>query len=276
MKSASSVLEESLPRRRMRRSVAVRIRKQHERVIPVVTHQARLVVSLGLPLVTMDAHSVAPYDHATYESSWMRDAAAVATRGRQQPFQYGSRSSQVESLARPCEPAHDTSRICTARIQVTFVVSTRRRELRDSSIMRTPARSRAELESPRARVPYIAGCDLPPETRLRTGAHVKYPTRYPPAYAHFPSNGGTPFSYVRDEVHCAMLRLITRPQIPARGGRRIPTESQSALSARSLLGMRIINVSRPHAPSIIAPWQGSGWRSDTRLPLRHDGDRRTA
>ena len=37
MKSASSVLEESLPRRRMRRSVAVRIRKQHERVIPVVT-----------------------------------------------------------------------------------------------------------------------------------------------------------------------------------------------------------------------------------------------
>ena len=65
MKSAISVLEESLPGRRMRRSVAVRIRKQHERVTPVVTHQTRLVVSLGLLLVTMDAHSVAPHDHAT-------------------------------------------------------------------------------------------------------------------------------------------------------------------------------------------------------------------
>ena len=38
----------------------------------------------------------------------------------------------------------------------TFVVITRRREFRDSSLMRTPARSRAELESPRARVPYTA------------------------------------------------------------------------------------------------------------------------
>ena len=141
--------------------------------------------------------------------------------------------------------------------------------------MRRHARSRAELESPRARVPYIARCELPPGSRVLTGAHVKYSTRYPPAYAHSRSHGGTPFSYVGDEVHCAMHGPITRPRIPTRGGLRVPAESQSALSARSLLGMRIINVSRPHAPSIIAPWQGSGWRSDTKLPLRHDEDRGT-
>ena len=43
-------------------------------------------------------------------------------------------------------------------------------------------------------------------------------------------------------------------------------------------GFRIAIVSRPHAPSIIAPWpwQGSGRRSVSGQPLRHDGDRRTA
>ena len=38
-----------------------------------------------------------------------------------------------------------------------FVVSTRRREFRDSSFLRTHARPHAGLESPRARVPYTAG-----------------------------------------------------------------------------------------------------------------------
>ena len=44
----------------------------------------------------------------------------------------------------------------------------------------------------------------------------------------------------------------------------------------SAFPIRIAIVSRPHAPSIIAPWQGSGRRSDSGQPLRHDGDRRTA
>ena len=162
------------------------------------------------------------------------------------------------------------------KVVMTFVVSTRRRELWDSSLMRTHAQSRAELESPRARVPFEVGCDLSPETRLRTGAHVKYPTRYPPAYAPSRSNDGTPFSYVGDEVHRAMHRPITRTRIPARGGRRIPAESQSAPSAQSLPGILIAIVSRPHAPSIIAPWQSSGRRSVAGQPLRHDCDRRTA
>ena len=40
-------------------------------------------------------------------------------------------------------------------------------------------------------------------------------------------------------------------------------------------GIRIGNVPRAHAPSIIAPWLGSGRRSDSGQPLRHDGDSRT-
>ena len=160
--------------------------------------------------------------------------------------------------------------------RTTFVVSTRRREFRDSSLRRTHALSSAELESPRARVPHTAGCEFPPGTRLRTGAHVKYPTRYPPAYAHSRSNDGTPFSYVGDEVHRAMNRPITRTQIPGRGGRRIPAQSHSAPLAQSPPGIRITIVSRPHAPSIIAPWQGSGRRSVSGQTVRHDGDLRTA
>ena len=120
------------------------------------------------------------------------------------------------------------------------------------------------------------GCELPPGTRLRTGAHVKYPTRYPPAYAPSRSNDGTPFSYVGEDVHRVMHRPITRTRIPSCGGRRIPAQSQSAPSAQSLPGIRITIVSRPHAPSIIAPWQGSGRHSVSGQPPRHDGDRRTA
>ena len=55
--------------------------------------------------------------------------------------------------------------------RTTLVVSTRRREFRDSSLTRIHARSRAALESSRARVPYVAGCELPPGTRVLTDAH---------------------------------------------------------------------------------------------------------
>ena len=112
----------------------------------------------------------------------------------------------------------------TTCLYVTCVVITRRREFRDSSLMRTPARSCAEPESPRARAPYTAGCELPPGTRVLTGAHVKYWNRSPSAYGHRRSSAGTPFTYVGDEVQCAMHGPITRPQIPARGGLRVPAE----------------------------------------------------
>ena len=78
--------------------------------------------------------------------------------------------------------------------RTTFVVRTRRREFRDSSLMRTPARSRPELESPRARVPYTPGCELPLGTWLRAGARVNYWNRSPGAYGHRRSSAGTPRS----------------------------------------------------------------------------------
>ena len=84
--------------------------------------------------------------------------------------------------------------------RTTFVVRTRRREFWDSSLMRTHAQSRAEIESPRARVPYAAGWELPPGTRLRAGARVKYWNRSPGAYGHRRSSAGTPRSYVEDQV----------------------------------------------------------------------------
>ena len=172
----------------------------------------------------------------------------------------------IQTIGRTREHPHRTCRTM-------FVVSTRRTKLWDSSLMRTHARSL----NPLARgFLSMAGCELPPGTRLRTGAHVKYRTRYPPAYAQSRSNAGTPFSSVGDEDHSAMDRRTTRPQIPARGGRRIPAQSQSALSAHSPPGIRITIVSRLPVPSIIAPWQGSGRHSVSGQPLRHDGDSRTA
>ena len=109
--------------------------------------------------------------------------------------------------------------------------------------------------------------------RSRPGTFFESPTACPSPASCWWANGGGVDGYTdRDDRHT----IATGEGMPAcPSGSRVPAESQSALSARSLLGMRIINVSRPHAPSIIAPWQGSGWRSDTKLPLRHDEDRGT-
>ena len=48
----------------------------------------------------------------------------------------------------------------------TFVAARRRGEFLDSSLVRTHVQSRAQIESPRARVPYTAGCEFSPR-RLR-------------------------------------------------------------------------------------------------------------
>ena len=105
MKSATSVLEESLPRRRMRRSVAVRIRELHGRAITVITHQARLVVSLAVLLVTIGTYSAAVRaDEATYELGSVRDAVPASTGGRQEPFWYEWLSSQRVHLAQAPAP----------------------------------------------------------------------------------------------------------------------------------------------------------------------------
>ena len=53
---------------------------------------------------------------------------------------------------------------------VAYVAGTRRRVFLASSLVRTHAQSRAQLESPRARVSYNAGCGFSPATVVRTGA----------------------------------------------------------------------------------------------------------
>ena len=90
--------------------------------------------------------------------------------------------------------------------------------------MRTHARSSADLESPRTRVPYKAGCELSPATRMRTDARVKYWDHSPGAYGYRRSSAGTPRSYVEDQVPGTMHRRTTLPWIPPRGGRRMPAE----------------------------------------------------
>ena len=127
----------------------------------------------------------------------------------------------------------------------------------------------------RPAIPYAPGCELRPGTRLRTAAHVKYPTRYPPAYAHSRSNGGTPFSYVGDEVRRAMHRPITRPQTPLAAVCEY-LRSHSRLHPHG----HYPGFASPSCPvpmrRVSSPWQSSGRRSVSEQPLRHDGDRRTA
>ena len=64
----------------------------------------------------------------------------------------------------------------------TFVPGRRHRKICDSSPVRTHAQSRAELESPRARVPFIAGCEISLATALRRRAQFYRVVRYPAAY----------------------------------------------------------------------------------------------
>ena len=110
MNSAISVLEESVPRRRMRRSVAVRIRELHGRAITVIAHQARLVVSLAVRLVTIGTYSAAVRaDEATYELGSVRDAVPASTGGRQEPFWYESLSSLGVHLAQAPAPVSASS-----------------------------------------------------------------------------------------------------------------------------------------------------------------------
>ena len=66
--------------------------------------------------------------------------------------------------------------------QSTFVAGRRRRDFSDPSLARTHAQSRAELESSRARVPYIAGWESSSATVLRTRAQQSKRTRSPAAY----------------------------------------------------------------------------------------------
>ena len=69
-----------------------------------------------------------------------------------------------------------------SRGMVTFVAETSRRDFVDSSLVPTHAQSRAGIESPRARVPYIAGCEFSPATVLRAAALQSKSKRFLTAY----------------------------------------------------------------------------------------------
>ena len=58
----------------------------------------------------------------------------------------------------------------------------RRWDLVDSSLVRTDAQSCAQVESPRARVPYVPRCEFPPATVLRADSQPKYLKRFRAAY----------------------------------------------------------------------------------------------
>ena len=63
-----------------------------------------------------------------------------------------------------------------------FGAGTRRGDLRDPSGVRPDAQSRAQIESSRARVPYIAGCEIFPTAEMRADTQTQYWRCSPVAY----------------------------------------------------------------------------------------------
>ena len=96
-----------------------------------------------------------------------------------------------------------------------FVAETRGGDFVDSSLVRTHAQSRAGIESPRARVPYTAGCELPAATPLRTAAQAQYRRRYRSAFGHRRPPTGAPRPYVVHEDPGAMHPLTRWPWNPS-------------------------------------------------------------
>ena len=74
----------------------------------------------------------------------------------------------------------------------TFGAGRRGSDLPDSSLVRIDAQSRAQLESPRARVPYMAGSEFSPATVLRGAAHTSYWKCFLGAYGSHRPSAGTP------------------------------------------------------------------------------------
>ena len=160
--------------------------------------------------VAVPGQSSMPLTRAMYEHDLAACHRAMGRTGQ-------GGDVRISAFCRARKHPRSTSR-------TTLVVSTRRREFRESSLMRTHARPRAELESPRARVPHTARCELPPRTRLRVDARIEYWSRSPGAYGHRRSRAGTPRSCVKDQVPGTMHRRTSIPWTPPRGGRRMPAE----------------------------------------------------
>ena len=133
----------------------------------------------------------------------------------------------VRSLASLHSVTHSWGPIWTA---TTFGTERSRREFFDSSIMRTDSQSRAEIEYPRARVPYIAGCELSAATVLRNAAQPNYSNRCPTAY------GSQRVTVVRRKSAAAQPTMRSTIEIVNRNGsdQRYTRSHHKASPARAM------------------------------------------
>ena len=97
----------------------------------------------------------------------------------------GPRASRVAQPPGAHRPERDRTTIRSKSPGLrTFVAGRCSGDCGDSSDMRRPAQSRAEIESPRARGPYTVRCEFSPATTLRHAAQAKYSKRFLDAYDH--------------------------------------------------------------------------------------------
>ena len=92
-----------------------------------------------------------------------------------------TRPVPIEDSSR-CDRRPAKSHAPMLRAVVTFVAEPRRRDFSDSPLVRLHAQSRTEIESPRARGPYTAGCEFSPATVLRAATLQLKPKRCLSAY----------------------------------------------------------------------------------------------
>ena len=100
-------------------------------------------------------------------------------------------------------PGHRTPpRPVSSRVN-TFVAERSWGDLYNRTRVRTHAQSRAELESYRARVPYMGGCDSSPATVLRLGALKSKSKRSRPAYGNLGLRAERPHTWVNEDIPAA-------------------------------------------------------------------------
>ena len=115
--------------------------------------------------------------------------------GPRRHFATQSTNSWMESTPQLVIRPADAATVAASRLRFvvsgagTFVADRRSGDSVDSTLVRSHARTRAELESPRVHAPYTAytaGCEHTVTTLLRTAAHVQYSGRYRSAFGQRP------------------------------------------------------------------------------------------
>lgn len=154
----------------------------------------------------LDGHGV---QRRNPRASKLLAAASQRTVGRTAVGRWpGPRASAVRLRPVAASPARRTS-------QTTNTAETRRREIFDSSTVRTNAQSRAQLESPRARVPYTAGGEFSLATVLRGSAHTAYSKRFLDAYGSHRPRTRTPSSKTGTKFPASPAHRRREPELPS-------------------------------------------------------------